>query len=776
VKLTANMDAKGTFSSRVTIGKDFATGIHPVYVELNLDPSLMHWSYAIADAPSLLVKETKGEKLSLDVSTDKEFYSTAKDTVTITGQVTASDGNVEGTTVTIQIMTPEGKSYADYVRVDKKGEYLYKTAPAFRFYGEVSVGEWTVKARAWKPGYLDGHASKPFVIGAKIMLEIKDGVEAAAADGASKLTLVATVTAGGKPYAGKPLEVKFECFSKFRSCYGGFSPESGLTDSNGRIEVVYQAPYGLSNEAWRDPIELYVLGSVAFDRVTITARAYDEDQNLAAHGEKEILLVPPPVLLVHGVAAAATTWQQAPSFELELKLKGFVVWLADYDCNEDITHSGDVSLPASIDLVTKSARDGRLYEVSIERSGPARPVKVSVAKVDIVAHSMGGLVARWYTTSEDYRHDVRKLIMLGTPNHGSQVLWLADSLGFKGSQWMMELATFLGLGAQAAPGKAWEQLEMNSDFILELNSRGVNYYEVEHLVFAGTGGAGIAGPLFLPVHAAFRAKWGQTDGVVPLRSASLVEFGVPLIVTNNHHNDMTTGSDGLFDDVYLNLRYHIMTGVKMTSVRARSPVALYCYDSSGQLVPIDVDGDMEKGLPVAYYWEGEDAKSLLIFNAEGEYRIVARGYDQGSLNFTITKNEEGESVYVSFENTPVREDSIASIDVSGQTQYRMDVDLDGDGTTDQTLSPTTLETEFEPPTTETMTATTPEAAESVLGLGLLLAPLVVAVVAVVLVRRRRARRGMTVQVAEKPARYCTECGAPIPVDATFCERCGQQVG
>lgn len=40
-------------------------------------------------------------------------------------------------------------------------------------------------------------------------------------------------------------------------------------------------------------------------------------------------------------------------------------------------------------------------------------------KVDIVAHSMGGLVARSYIQSGDYRGDVDQFIMLGTPNHGS---------------------------------------------------------------------------------------------------------------------------------------------------------------------------------------------------------------------------------------------------------------------------------------------------------------------------------------------------------------------
>lgn len=47
-------------------------------------------------------------------------------------------------------------------------------------------------------------------------------------------------------------------------------------------------------------------------------------------------------------------------------------------------------------------------------------------KVDIIAHSMGGLVGRAYIQGDGYRDDVDQFIMLGTPNHGSSdvyTLW-----------------------------------------------------------------------------------------------------------------------------------------------------------------------------------------------------------------------------------------------------------------------------------------------------------------------------------------------------------------
>ncbi len=50
-------------------------------------------------------------------------------------------------------------------------------------------------------------------------------------------------------------------------------------------------------------------------------------------------------------------------------------------------------------------------------------------KVDIVAHSMGGLVVRNYIQSQNYNNDIDRFVMVGTPNHGSL---LAYPVWYKG--------------------------------------------------------------------------------------------------------------------------------------------------------------------------------------------------------------------------------------------------------------------------------------------------------------------------------------------------------
>lgn len=56
-------------------------------------------------------------------------------------------------------------------------------------------------------------------------------------------------------------------------------------------------------------------------------------------------------------------------------------------------------------------------------------VNSPTGKVDIVAHSMGGLLARSYIQSDDYRDDVDQLVMVATPNNGSSDAYLLWSGG-----------------------------------------------------------------------------------------------------------------------------------------------------------------------------------------------------------------------------------------------------------------------------------------------------------------------------------------------------------
>lgn|GEM_PF-1637033 len=119
-----------------------------------------------------------------------------------------------------------------------------------------------------------------------------------------------------------------------------------------------------------------------------------------------------PVVLVHGLRGSGpSSWgepeasgQPAAGVYLRLCQAGYEPGRTLFVCDFREDNLGDYrdiahrDLPAAIDLAKALSGSDR---------------------VDLVARSMGGLVARCYVTSPAYRGDVRTLVMIATPNRGS---------------------------------------------------------------------------------------------------------------------------------------------------------------------------------------------------------------------------------------------------------------------------------------------------------------------------------------------------------------------
>ena len=59
-------------------------------------------------------------------------------------------------------------------------------------------------------------------------------------------------------------------------------------------------------------------------------------------------------------------------------------------------------------------------------------------KVDIIAHSMGGLIARYYIESDLYQNDVDQIIFIGTPHRGAPKAYLAWEGGYLGTNFPID--------------------------------------------------------------------------------------------------------------------------------------------------------------------------------------------------------------------------------------------------------------------------------------------------------------------------------------------------
>jgi len=162
------------------------------------------------------------------------------------------------------------------------------------------------------------------------------------------------------------------------------------------------------------------------------------------------------VMLVHGLDDPGWMWRDmAPA----LREQGHVVLRFEYPNDQPVSDSADM-------LAMELAM--------LHRAG--------VTHLDIVAHSMGGLVARDVLTRRAYYNSdgsgghrlpqVHRLIMIGTPNHGAPIARLrgASEIGEMISRWISGQGKWLDALADGA-GEAGRDLLPDSDFLRRLNTR-----------------------------------------------------------------------------------------------------------------------------------------------------------------------------------------------------------------------------------------------------------------------------------------------------------------
>jgi len=194
------------------------------------------------------------------------------------------------------------------------------------------------------------------------------------------------------------------------------------------------------------------------------------------------LLAPkrPPVLLVHGILGQTTLYWNL--FRHRLAQDGFAV----HEFRAPRYMFGDIRMAAR-----ELAKD---VDTVLEREGGQR--------VDLVCHSVGGLVARYYLHALKGGAKVRHLVMLGTPHGGTQLASL--------------LTAAVPVARQASPG---------SHALGDLDRRGIP--------------AGVIVTNF----------WSPLDGIiVPGRNAKLEHKGVRNVKVMSHHWGYLV-SRGVYDKV-----------------------------------------------------------------------------------------------------------------------------------------------------------------------------------------------------------------------------------
>jgi pimeloyl-ACP methyl ester carboxylesterase len=162
------------------------------------------------------------------------------------------------------------------------------------------------------------------------------------------------------------------------------------------------------------------------------------------------------IVLVHGLDDPGAVWQSlAPALVKE----DFNVWLMQYPNDQPVVESA------------------RLFFMALEGLK-----QHGIDRISIVAHSMGGLVSREMLTRPELEYsasvkdrrlpEVLSLIMVGTPNHGSQLarLRVFTEIRDQLARLTKGQANWLG-GILDGAGEAKIDLLPGSRFLTELNAR-----------------------------------------------------------------------------------------------------------------------------------------------------------------------------------------------------------------------------------------------------------------------------------------------------------------
>lgn len=261
--------------------------------------------------------------------------------------------------------------------------------------------------------------------------------------------------------------------------------------------------------------------------------------NLFTSGVFTVRISDKPLLLVHGFASSSRTWDIMIPF---LEADGYVL-------DENLF---------TVDLSPKGFGNIKGYGQAVCNKINEIRIETGSSKVDIVAHSMGGLASRWCIQKLGSDKDVDKLIMLGTPNHGSLgFVWMQSDVWWDPPQWIPLSAL---------------QMHPYNDFLAELNYNEKRFDSNSWLIKddqISSGYTVLAGSGFETAEMFWNTYPGNEgfipkstyrgDGVVGVRSANLTN--VPCHQYNATHTSLNVASNVILDVIHLLNNEPIVHGI-----------------------------------------------------------------------------------------------------------------------------------------------------------------------------------------------------------------------
>lgn len=274
-------------------------------------------------------------------------------------------------------------------------------------------------------------------------------VTGAAIDGVTTLDLVIKVNA-----ACSVKEITLETGGTVNGVFlNNIDEAATLTESN---------PQGVSGENQ----ELYFIYKYKVPSclpAEMNQSTYNIDLKLSVTDENDVTvmqkiplsLIRTPILFAHGLASEASTFDPMLSVMSQSgHYPEYALYALDYSETALSAYSVNESvIPDNIGLLKQKCLEAGY----------------AVGRVDVVGHSMGGVLTRLYLQSTDYRNDIRAFIGIDVPHSGSQLADLGIDLANRYPSSIFGLLSQFG---------AINDLRVASDATAALNGESLNLHTV----------------------------------------------------------------------------------------------------------------------------------------------------------------------------------------------------------------------------------------------------------------------------------------------------------
>ena len=127
---------------------------------------------------------------------------------------------------------------------------------------------------------------------------------------------------------------------------------------------------------------------------------------------------------------------------------------------------------------------------------------------------------------------------------------------------------------------------------------------------------------------------------------------------------------------------------KKLKLKVECPVNLNVYDSNRNHLGLTPEGILEQDIESGSFYTLGDTK--IAFLDEGNYNVELNGTDTGTMTYTVNEYNEDDSVAKSvvFKDVNITSTTKITTDTDNINSITLSIDENGDGTVDETLSPT----------------------------------------------------------------------------------------